>query len=50
MAPVNLIYGSHISATEAISEVSYMMENVESLYLQVVDVKSQFPFMLSILM
>ena len=45
VAPVNLIYGSHFSVTEATCEVSQNMENfVESLYLQEVDV-NESPFM-----
>ena len=45
VAPVNLIYGSHFSATEATYEGSQNMENfVESLYIQEVDV-SQSHFM-----
>ena len=41
VAPVNLVYGSHFSATEATYEVSQNMENfVELLYLQEVDIVS----------
>ena len=38
VAPANLIYGSHFSATEAIYEVSQNMENF-AVYLQEVDVR-----------
>ena len=48
VASVNLIYGSHFSATEATSRVSQNMGNfVESLYLQEVDVNESL-FMLSL--
>ena len=48
VAPVNVIYGSHFSATEATHEVSQNIENfVESLYLQEVDV-NELPFMESL--
>ena len=32
MAPINLIYGSHFSATEAIYEASQNMENLQNRY------------------
>ena len=48
VAPVNLVYGSHFSATESTYEVSQNMENfVELLYQQEVDI-SQSHFMSSL--
>ena len=50
MAPVNFIYGSNFSATEATYEVSINKGNlVETLYLQEVHVDvNEFPFMWSL--